>query len=133
MKNTSFNIFFKNNKKLYFSSDISGLIIDGKNYQAKDDGVLIYDQVKNIRSDIIQCQLSTNTSALVPALRILGLRYNPYFDKKEVIQSQNDITFYWEKSRLAALYNRFSTDGVKYEKREQIIRKAVEFLIKTGR
>ena len=57
--------------------------------------------------------MSTNTSTLIPALRILVVPYSPYFDGREVVDSQNDITFYWEPSKLAAFYNRFSTDELR--------------------
>lgn len=119
-------------KKLIFSSEVGGLAVEGKEYLAEADGVLIYDKIKNLKAKSVTCQLSANTSTLIPALRILGLPYNPYFDKKEVIESQNNITFYWKPSQLAAFYNRFSTDNVEYSKREPIIRKAVNFLIKSA-
>lgn len=132
MKLISFEVPFSNKKKLIFSSEIGGLKVEEKEYNATRDGVLIYDKTKDIRSNEVICQLSTNTSTLIPSFRILGIPYNPYFDKWEVVKSQNDITFYWKPSRLAAFYNRFSTDGVPLERREEIIRNAVEFLIKTA-
>lgn len=128
MKKYSFEINF-DGRKLVFSSEAAGLMLDGKEYLAKADGVLIYDKTKGLKTNSVVCQLSTNTSTLIPALRVLGLPYNPYFDKHEVINSQNDITFYWKPSRLAAFYNRFSTDLINLERREPIIRKAVKFLI----
>ncbi len=73
--------------------------------------------------------MSTNTSTLIPALQVLGIPYHPYFDERPVVESQNDITFYWKPSRLAAFYNRFSTDELDYADREPVIRRAVEFLI----
>lgn len=131
MKEISFDI--KLGKKiLSFSSETGGLVVNGKEYIALADGVLIYDKTKGIKADRITCQLSTNTSTLVPALRILGLSYNSYFDKREVVKSQNDITFYWEPSKLAAFYNRFSTDRIEPAKREPIVRKAVDFLIESA-
>ena len=44
------------------------------------------------------------------------------------MESQNNITFYWNPSRLAAFYNQFSTDELEYQDREPVIRQAVEFL-----
>ena len=44
------------------------------------------------------------------------------------MESQNDITFYWKPSQLAAFYNRFSTDELDYADREPVIRQAVDFL-----
>ena len=73
--------------------------------------------------------MSTNTSTLIPALQVLGIPYHHYFDERPVVESQNDITFYWKPSRLAAFYNRFSTDELDYADREPVIRRAVEFLI----
>lgn len=128
----AFEISFEGNRTLRFSSDISGLVVNDKEYTSGTDGALIYDEVKNIKSALVVCQLSTNTSTLIPALKILGLPYNPYFDGREVLKSQNDITFYWSPSRLATFYNRFSTDDVEYEKREPIIRKSIDFLVKTA-
>jgi hypothetical protein len=92
----------KNAKHLIFDSDLHGLIANGVEYAAGRDGILIYDQVKDIRADKIELQLSTNTSTLIPGLRILGISYNPYFDERPVVESQNDITFYWQPSKLAA-------------------------------
>lgn len=129
MKKYSFRITFKEGKRLIFSSEAAGLAVDSKEYLAEADGVLIYDKIKGLKANRVTCQLSTNTSTLIPALRILGLPYNPYFDKREVINSQNDITFYWKPSRLATFYNRFSTDLINLERREPIIQKAVKFLI----
>lgn len=119
-------------KKIIFDSEVNGLIIDSVLYQSGEDGILVYDKISGSSSDEVICQFSTNTSTLIPALKVLGIQYNPYFNNREVIESQNDITFYWNPSRLAAFYNRFSTDGVEFEKREPIIRKAVEFLIETS-
>ena len=132
MKEISFNIKI-GQKILCFSSKTGGLILNGKEYLALADGVLVYDKTKSVRANQVICQLSTNTSTLIPALKILGLAYNPYFDKRKVLESQNDITFYWQPSRLAAFYNRFSTDRVEPEKREPIIEKAVNFLIESAR
>jgi hypothetical protein len=44
------------------------------------------------------------------------------------VESQNDITFYWHPSKLAAYYNRYSTDELDYAEREPVIRQAVAFL-----
>lgn len=117
-----------NGKRIIFSSEINGLKINDEIYTAGADGILIYDEVENLHTDEVQCQLSTNTSTLIPALKVLGIQYNSYFDNRDVIDSQNDITFYWRPSHLAAFYNRYATDGVEIERREPIIRSAVEFL-----
>lgn len=45
-----------------------------------------------------------------------------------LVDSQNDITFYWQPSKLAAFYNRYSTDELDYSDREPVIRQAVDFL-----
>ncbi len=117
-------------KRLIFDSDLHGLSINGKEYLSGRDGVLIYDQTQDLRqTDEVELQMSTNTSTLIPALRALGLRYAPYFDERLVVESQNDITFYWKPSKLAAFYNRFSTDELDYTDREPVIRQAVEFLM----
>ena len=92
------------------------------------DGVLIYDQTQGVHADQVEAQMSTNTSTLIPALRALEIPYAPYFDERDVVESQNDITFYWKPSKLAAYYNRFSTDELDYAEREPVIRQAVEFL-----
>jgi hypothetical protein len=133
MKKIFFEIIFEKGKKLCFSSEIPGLVIDGKEYLAGADGILVYDKVKGVKADSVTCQLSTNTSTLIPALRVLGMPYNPYFDKREVLNSQNDITFYWKPSQLAAFYNRFSTDDIKYGEREPVIKKAIVSLTKTAK
>jgi hypothetical protein len=65
---------------------------------------------------------------LIPALRALGVPYAPYFDERPVVESQNDITFYWKPSKLAAFYNRYSTDELDYADREPVIREAVDVL-----
>ena len=119
-------------KRLIFDSELRGLFVSGKEYVAGQDGVLIYDQTLNLKADKVDLQMSTNTSTLIPALRILSIKYNPYFDQREVVESQNNVTFYWNKSKLAAFYNRFSTDELDYEKREPLIRKAVDFLIQNS-
>ena len=118
----------QNGKRLIFDSDLHGLIVNGAENLSGRDGVLIYDKVKDIRADEIYLQLSTNTSTLIPALHILDIPYHPYFDERPVIESQNNISFYWIPSKLAAFYNRFSTDELEYEDREPVVRKAVEFL-----
>lgn len=118
----------QNEKKLIFDSDLHGLRVDGVEYVAGRDGILIYDQVEGLQANEVELQLSTNTSTLIPALKVLGLPYHLYFDERPVIDSQNDITFYWQPSKLAAYYNRHSTDELDVEDREPIIRQAVDFL-----
>lgn len=114
---------------MLFDSDLRGLRIKGVEYISGRDGVLIYDQTRDlVESNEVELQMSTNTSTLIPALRVLGISYSPYFDNREVVESQNDITFYWEPSKLAAFYNRFSTDELDYPDREPVIRQAVEFI-----
>ena len=115
-------------KRLIFDSDLHGLRIDGTEYLSGRDGVLIYDQTEGVQAEEVELQMSTNTSTLIPALRTLGISYPPYFDERQVVESQNDITFYWQPSKLAAFYNRFSTDELDYVEREPVIRQAVEFL-----
>jgi hypothetical protein len=116
-------------KRLIFDSDLRGLRVKGREYVSGRDGVLIYDQTRDLRqADEIELQMSTNTSTLIPALRTLDIPYHPYFDEREVVGSQNDITFYWKPSKLAAFYNRFSTAELDYADREPVIRQAVEFL-----
>jgi hypothetical protein len=117
-------------RRLIFDSDLHGLRIDGKEYLSGRDGVLIYTQTVELpQADQVELQMSTNTSTLIPALRLLGIPYHPYFDERLVVESQNDITFYWEPSQLAAFYNRYSTDELDYADREPVIRRAVEFLV----
>lgn len=116
-------------KRLIFDSDLHGLRISGMEYISGRDGVLIYDKTRDIKADDVELQMSTNTSTLIPALRALGIPYAPYFDERPVVESQNDITFYWNPSKLAAFYNRFSTDELDYAEREPLIRQAVDFLI----
>jgi hypothetical protein len=116
-------------KYLIFDSDLHGLRIKGREYLSGRDGVLIYDQTRDLQADEVELQMSTNTSTLIPAFRILALPYSSYFDDRLVVESQNDITFYWRPSKLAAFYNRFSTDELDYADREPIIRQAVEFLL----
>ena len=118
----------KASKRLIFDSDLHGLRVNGVEYVSGRDGVLIYDQVKDVRAHEVELQLSTNTSTLIPALRILGIAYNVYFDERPVVESQNDITFYWSPSKLAAFYNRLSTDELDYADREPVIRQAVDFI-----
>jgi hypothetical protein len=132
MQYTSFTIKLSTTKKLTLTTKTHGLIIKGKEYLAENDGVLIYDKTKRLKANAATCQLSTNTSTLIPALRTLEIPYNQYFDKRDVIDSQNNITFYWKPSKLAAFYNRYSTDQVDYENRESVIRKAVTFLVYTA-
>jgi len=118
----------RDTKRLIFDSDLHGLIVDGPEYISDRDGVLIYDQVTELQAREVELQLSTNTSTLIPALRILGISYNSYFDERPVVESQNNITFYWQPSKLAAFYNQFSTDELEYKDREPVIRNAVDFL-----
>ena len=113
---------------MIFDSGLHGLRIKGSEYLAGRDGVLIYDQTRELQADQVELQMSTNTSTLIPAMRTLGIPYSAYFDNRQVVESQNDITFYWNPSKLAAFYNRFSTDELDYPEREPVIRQAVEFL-----
>ena len=115
-------------KRLIFNSDLRGLKVNDLEYVSGKDGVLIYDKTRDLRADEVELQMSTNTSTLIPALRILSISYNPYFDERPVVESQNNITFYWDPSKLAAFYNKFSTDELEYQDREPIIRQAVDFL-----
>jgi hypothetical protein len=115
-------------KRLIFDSDLHGLKVHGVEYLSGKDGVLIYDKTKDLQGDEVELQMSTNTSTLIPALRILGIPYHPYFDERPVVESQNNITFYWNPSKLAAFYDRFSTDELGYPDREPVIRQAVNFL-----
>jgi hypothetical protein len=119
-------------KRLVFNSDLRGLKVNGQEYIAGQDGVLIYDKTRDLRADEVELQMSTNTSTLIPALRILDIPYHSYFDERPVVESQNNITFYWNPSKLAAFYNRFSTDELEYKDREPVIRKAVDFLSSTA-
>lgn len=116
-------------KILIFDSEVRGLLLGDREFFSGRDGRLIYDQVASLSSDKVRLQMSTNTSTLIPGLKILGLSYPGYFDEREVVESQNDITFYWKKSKLAAFYNLFSTDDLEFEEREPVIREAVNFLI----
>jgi hypothetical protein len=114
---------------LIFDADLHGLRIKGVEYLSGRDGALIYDKTRDpTEADEVELQMSTNTSTLIPALRTLGIPYAPYFDERPVVESQNDITFYWKPSKLAAFYNRYSTDELEYADREPIIRQAVDFL-----
>ena len=115
-------------KRLIFDSDLRGIRVEGNEYLAGRYGVLIYDQTRGIQADEVELQMSTNTSTLIPALRTIGIPYAPYFDERLVVESQNDITFYWKPSKLAAFYNRFSTDELDYAEREPVIRQAVDFI-----
>ena len=115
-------------KRLIFDSDLHGLRINGTEYLSGRDGVLIYDKTQSVKTDEVELQMSTNTSTLIPTLRALDIRYAHYFDERPVVESQNDITFYWKPSKLAAFYNRYSTDELDYAEREPVIRQAVEFL-----
>ena len=115
-------------KRLIFNSDLRGLRIKRMEYLSGRDGILIYDKTSNVTTDEVELQMSTNTSTLIPALRALGVPYAHYFDERTVVDSQNDITFYWQPSQLAAFYNRYSTDDMDYTDREPVIRQAVDFL-----
>lgn len=115
-------------KRLIFDSNLHGIIVHGVEYLAGQDGVLIYDKTAGLHAEVVEAQLTTNTSTLIPSLRILGIFYHPYFDERPVVESQNDITFYWAASKLAAFYNRYSTDELDYADREPVIRQAVDFL-----
>jgi hypothetical protein len=121
-------IIEEESKRLVFDSELRGLRVQGLEYLSGQDGVLIYDKTGDLRTDEVELQMSTNTSTLIPALRILGLPYHSYFDERPVVESQNNITFYWTPSRLAAFYNQFSTDELEYQDREPVIRRAVNFL-----
>jgi hypothetical protein len=116
-------------KRLIFDSGLHGLMVRGTEYLSGREGILIYDQTRSLAADEVEQQMSTNTSTLIPALRVLGIPYHPYFDERPVVESQNDITFYWKPSRLAAFYNRFSTDELDYADRKPVIHRAVKFLI----
>jgi hypothetical protein len=118
----------RGSQRLVFDSDLHGLKANHLEYVSGKDGVLIYDQTRGVRAQAVELQMSTNTSTLIPALRILGVPYHPYFDERPVVESQNNITFYWNPSRLAAFYNRYSTDELEYKNREPVIRQAVDFL-----
>ena len=119
----------KDGRCLIFDADIHGLRVNGVEYVSGRDGILIYDQADGLQAGEVELQLSTNTSSLIPALRILDIPYNSYFDERPVVESQNNITFYWQPSKLAAFYNRFSTDELEYKDREPVIRQALEFLV----
>jgi hypothetical protein len=118
----------RHSKRLVFNSELRGLKVNGQEYVSGKDGILIYDKTKDLWAEEVEVQMSTNTSTLIPTLRILGVSYSSYFDERPVVESQNDITFYWHPSKLAAFYNRFSTDELEYEDREPVIRQAVDFL-----
>lgn len=124
-----FDIPLTVHKRLIFDSDLHGLRIGGTEYLSGRDGVLIYDKTRDVTADEVEMQMSTNTSALIPALRALEIPYAPYFDQRPVVESQNDITFYWNPSKLAAFYNRYSTEELDYAEREPVIRQAVDFLV----
>lgn len=132
-ENISFSISFPPGKTLTFTTATRGLIINSQGYLALADGTLVYEKTAGLTADAVTCQISTNTSTLIPALRALGQTYHPYFDEPDVVASQNNITFYWQPCRLAAFYNRYSTDHLDYPAREPVIRKAVEFIQKTAR
>ena len=121
-------VIAQGSKRLVFDSELRGLRVQGIEYLSGQDGVLIYDKTGNLRADEVELQMSTNTSSLIPALRILEIPYHSYFDDRPVVESQNNITFYWNPSKLAAFYNEFSTDELEYQDRESVIRLAVNFL-----
>lgn len=118
----------RDSKRLVFNSDLNGLKANGVEYVSGKDGILIYDKTKDLQANEVELQLSTNTSTLIPALRVLGIVYNSYFDERPVVESQNNITFYWNPSKLAAFYNQFSTDELEYQDREPVICRTVDFL-----
>ena len=118
----------RDSKHLVFNSDLRGLKVNGVEYVSGQDGVLIYDKTRDLQADEVELQMSTNTSTLIPALRTLGITYNSYFDERPVIESQNNISFYWNPSKLAAFYNQFSTDELEYKDREPIIHRAIDLL-----
>ena len=118
----------RDGKRLVFDSDLRGLVVGGKEYVSGRDEILVYDQILDLKADGVELQMSSNTSTLIPALRLLSIAYHPYFDRRDVVESQNNITFYWNRSKLATFYNRFSTDELDFPKREPIIREAVDFL-----
>ena len=118
----------RDTKRFVFDSGLHGLKVNGVEYVSTKDGVLIYDKTRDLHADEVELQMSTNSSTLIPTLHILGIPYSSYFDERPVIESQNDITFYWNASKLAAFYNRFSTDELQYVDREPVIRQAVDFL-----
>ena len=80
----------RGSKRLVFDSDLRGLKINGLEYVSGKDGILIYDKTRDVRADEVELQLSTNTSTLIPALRILGIPYHAYFDERPVVESQNN-------------------------------------------
>ena len=55
----------QNEKHLIFDSDLHGLSVNGVEYVAGRDGVLIYDQVGELQASEVEIQLSTNTSTLI--------------------------------------------------------------------
>lgn len=116
-------------KRLIFDSDLHGLRINNVDYLSGRDGILIYDKTRDVTSDVVELQMTTNTSTLIPSLKVLGIPYASYFDEQPVVESQNDITFYWKPSKLAAFYNRYSTDELDYDEREPVIHQAVDFII----
>ena len=115
-------------KRLIFDSDLHGLRINGTEYLSGRDGALIYDKTSDVQADEVELQMSTNTSTLIPGIESTGDSLSFLLDERPVVESQNDITFYWKPSKLAAFYNRFSTDELDYADREPVIRQAVEFL-----
>jgi len=73
------------NQTLIFESNLTGLVGNGKEYLSQKDGKLIYDKVNKLEANQVSLQLSTNTSTLIPALKILSLPYYSYFDQREVV------------------------------------------------
>ena len=69
-------------KRLVFDSDLRGLKVNGVEYVSGRDGVLIYDKTRDLQADEVELQMSTNTSTLIPALRILRIPYHSYFDER---------------------------------------------------
>ncbi|NQS89774.1 hypothetical protein HQ584_08310 [Patescibacteria group bacterium] len=98
----------------------------------ESDGILIYNKIKPHNTNKVTIQMSSDTSTLIPAFKLLGWKYHHYFDKREVVESQNNITFYWQKSKLATFYNHFSTDNLNNPQRKKVIKRAVSFLLKNN-
>src|SRR5512144_1264296 len=85
----------RGSKHLLFNSELRGLKVGGMEYVSGQDGVLIYGKTGGLQAEEVELQMATNTSTLSPALRSLAISYNPYFDERAVVESQNKITFYW--------------------------------------
>ena len=79
-------------KHLIFDSDLRGLRLHGQTFVSGRDGTLIYDQIRGLHGDQVELQMSTNTSTLIPALRILNIPYPPYFDERPVVTTSSTIS-----------------------------------------